>query len=341
MYLATLSRGGSKRYEIRQSLPGADHRYRNYRVIFDLGTDPGRHIERLTDDICFFSSELEDRVGEHTGEDPTAILEELLWDFLPEEEQYRLGIFRHRGRVRVSPLSKEDRQAIEESVHLFDRRRLYYLRYGAVDQSRIFRLNPKLYRPLLKKSRDEREFYFMDLEKALHYNELRTYVFAIFDLQRHFTQSFSATMPEALNQIDIADYFVEDLCRLNTDEQFFWDPSSRVSLHDHLIRYLIMFFDHGYGRRSLFDDFVREFMGRHRAFAWPERRPSVSTDQAVKIFKKEWNKLQKMDRIQLTRLYRRRAKELHPDSGGNHDEFIELNAAYASLLARKPNRSPS
>lgn len=341
MYLATLSRGGSKRYEIRQSLPGADCRYRNYQTIFDLGADPGRHIEKLADDICFFSSELEDRVGENTGDDPTAILEELLWDFLPDEEKHRLGIFRHRGRTRVSPLSKEDRRAIEASVHLFDRRRLYYLRYGAVDQSRIFRLNPKLYRPLLKKSRDEREFYIMDMEKALHYNELRTYVFAIFDLQRHFTQSFSATMPEALNQIDIADYFVEDLCRLNTDEQFFPDPSNCDSLQDHLVRYLIMFFDHGYGRRSLFDDFVREFMGRHRAFSWPQKRPSVSRDQAVKIFKMEWKKLQNLDRDQLNRLYRRRAKKLHPDSGGNHDEFIELNAAYASLLARKTVRSRS
>lgn len=338
MYLATLTRGGRKRYEIRQSLPGADQRYRHYRVIFDLGSDPGHYIEQLSDDICFFSSELEDRVGENSGHDPTTILEELLWDFLPEEQKHRLGIFRHRGKARLSPLSERDRRAIEQSVHLFDRRRLYYLRYGAVDQSRIFRLNPKLYRPLLKRSRDEREFYFMDMEKALQHNEQRTYVFAIFDLQRHFTQSFSATMPEALNQLDIADYFVEDICRLSNDEQFFADGTAGGSLHDHLIRYMIMFFDHGYGRRSLFDDFVREFMGRHRAFAWPERKPSVSTDQAVRIFKTEWKKLQSMDRVQLTRLYRRRAKQLHPDSGGNHDEFVELNAAYASLLARKPSR---
>lgn len=341
MYLATLTRGGHKRYQIRQSVPGDNRRYQHYRVIFDLGDDPRRYIEQLSDEICYFSSKLEDRISEYTSHDPTSILEELLWDFLPEEEKYRLGIFRHRGKARVSPLSAEDRQAIEQSVHLFDRRRLYYLRYGAVDQSRIFRLNPKLYRPLLRKSRDEREFYFLDLEKALHYNELRTYVFAIFDLQHHFTESFSATMPEALNQIDIADYFVEDICALNSDAQFLPDGSGGGSLNDHLVRYMIMFFDHGYGRRSLFDDFLREFMGRHRAFAWPDKKPLVTTSQAVKIFKTEWRKLQNMDRTQLTRLYRKRAKELHPDSGGNHDQFIELNAAYGSLLARKPRRSAS
>lgn len=335
MYLATLTRGQTKHYEIRQSLPGDDHRYLEYQVVFDLGGDPGRYIERLSDDICYFSAELEDRLQQETSEDASLILEELLWDFLPAEEQTRLSIFRHRGKARVSALSEGERSAIEKDIHLFDRRRLYYLRYGAVDQSRIFRLNPKLYRPLLNKCRDEREFYLLDLEKALQHNELRTYVFAIFDLQRHFTESFSATMPEALNQIDIADFFIEEICSLNDDISFWRTGTGGTSLHDHLIRYMIMFFDHGYGRRSLFDDFVREFMGRHRAFSWPEKKPAVSTGQAEKIFQRKWQKLQKMNRRELTRLYRERAKELHPDSGGNHEQFIELNGAYASLMARK------
>lgn len=335
MYLATLTRGQTKHYEIRQSLPGDDHRYLEYQVVFDLGGDPGRYIERLSDDICYFSAELEDRLQQETSEDASLILEELLWDFLPAEEQTRLSIFRHRGKARVSALSERERSAIEKDIHLFDRRRLYYLRYGGVDQSRIFRLNPKLYRPLLNKCRDEREFYLLDLEKALQHNELRTYVFAIFDLQRHFTESFSATMPEALNQIDIADFFIEEICSLNDDISFWRTGTGGTSLHDHLIRYMIMFFDHGYGRRSLFDDFVREFMGRHRAFSWPEKKPAVSTGQAEKIFQRKWQKLQKMSRRELTRLYRERAKELHPDSGGNHEQFIELNGAYASLMARK------
>jgi hypothetical protein len=339
MYLATLTRGGATRYEIRQSLPGPNHRYRDYCVVFDLGPDPGRYIETLSDDICFFSSELEDQVQSRTSEDATVLLEDMLWNFLPADERHRLSVFRYRGKARVTPLSDEERQEIERGVHLFDRRRLFYLRYGAVDQSRIFRLNPKLYRPLLKKCRDEREFYLIDLEKRLQPNELRTYVFAIFDLQRHFTESFSATMPEALNQIDIADYFIEDICALNRDTTFWKTAEQRGSLHDHLVRYLIMFFDHGYGRRSLFDDFIREFMGRHRAFSWPDKKPAVSTSQAEEIFQTSWRKLQKLSRRDLTRLYRKRAKDLHPDSGGDHDEFIKLNAAYASLIARKKPRS--
>lgn len=335
MYLATLTSGRTRRYEIRQSIPGPDNRFLDYQVIFDLGTDPTDYIEELTDDICYFSAELEERLQQQTTDNASTLLEELLWDFLPIEEQTRLNIFRHRGKIRVSPLSDDERSAIEKDVHLFDRRRLYYMRYGAVDQSRIFRLNPKLYRPLLGKCRDEREFYLLDMEKSLQYNELKTYVFAIFNLQRHFTESFSATMPEALDQIDIADHFINDICSLNSDKTFWRNGREADVLHHHLVRYMIMFFDHGYGRRSLFDDFVREFMGRHRAFSWPEKKPAVSTGQAEEILETKWAALQKMSRAELTRLYRRRAKELHPDSGGNHEKFIQLNKAYASLLVRK------
>jgi len=339
MYLATLKRGGNTRYEIRQSVPGSQNRYRDYRVVFDLGPDPGRYIENLSDEICYFSAELEDQVQPHTADDVSTLLEDLLWDFLPDDVQYRLSLFRYRGRATVTPLSEDERRSIERDVHMFDRRRLYYLRYGAVDQSRISRVNPKLYRPLLNKCRDEREFYLSGLETRLQYKELKMYVFAIFDLQRHFTESFSATMPEALNQLDISDHFLEDICRLNGDRKFWKNGPPPDSLHEHLVRYLIMFFDHGYGRRSLFDDFVREFMGRHRTFSWPDKKPTVSTGQAAAIFDTSWAKLQRMNKKELTRLYRKRAKELHPDSGGDHDEFIELNAAYVSLLIRKQGQS--
>ena len=335
MYLATIKRAGQTRYEIRQSFRyEKETRYR-HRTIFDLGCNPEDYLEELSDEICYFTSELEDSIARMTDLDPTRILETLLWDFLPEAEQHRLGIFKDRTTTRLTPLSAEDRISIENEVHLFDRRRLYYLRYGAVDQSRISRLNPKLYRPLLGQSRDEREYYFMDLEKVLKPNEMKTYVFATFDLQRYFTESISATMPEALNQIDIADHFIKDLCKLNEDTLFWAGSRMESSLHEHLIRYVIMFFDHGYGRRSLFDDFIREFMGRHRAFQWPEKKPTVSTEEAAKIFQTEWKDLQKMSKKELTRLFRQRAKDLHPDSGGDHDRFIELSSAYASLLTRK------
>lgn len=306
-----------------------------FRTVFDLGTNPTDFFEYWSEDICFFSSELEECVAGLTSRDPTFLLEELLWDFLPAEEQAKLSLFRDRGRVCIKALSPDDRAAIDREVHLFDRRRLFYLRYGAIDQSRIFRLNPKLFRPLLGQSRDEREYYFIKLEKDLSPHELKTYVFAIFDLQRHFTESFSATMPEALNQTDISDHFIDDLCNLSNDHDFWHSEETGSSLHDHLVRYLIMFFDYGYGRRSLFDDFLKEFMGRHRAFRWPDKKPDISVDESVSIFGVDWQSLSKMNKRELTKLYRKRAKELHPDTGGTHKEFVTLNKAYAALVARK------
>lgn len=335
MYLATITRAGTCRYEIRQSFRRGPEGGFDHRTVFDLGPDPTCYLERLSEDICYFAEELEDTVGNMTEKDPTGVLEELLWDFLPAEERYRLGLFRGRGRVRLSRLSEQERGAIDREVHLFDRRRLYYLRYGAVDQSRINRLNPRLYRPLLNQSRDEREYYFRRLEKELKAQEMKTYVFAIFDLQRFFKESFAATMPEALDQNDIGDYFVEELCRLNGDPHFWPGTGNRTALHDHLVRYLVMFFDYGYGRRSLFDDFLREFMGRHRAFQWPEKRPEVSTDEITSIFGTDWQSLQRLSRRELTRLYRSKAKQLHPDSGGEHERFVTLNAAYGALLLKK------
>ncbi|THB75633.1 MAG: hypothetical protein D6B25_11665 [Desulfobulbaceae bacterium] len=335
MYLAYFTNNGRKQYQIRQSFKDVSDDHYRHRTVFDLGDQPEDFLEILSEDICYFNADLEAEISQWTELDATQILEELLWDFLPEETQDRLSYFRHRGKVSVTPLSRSEKRSIEASVHLFDRRRLYYLRYGAVDQSRIFRLNPKLYRPLMNKSRDEIEYYFMDLEKVMEPNEMKTYVFAIFDLQRHFTQSYSATMPEALNQEDISDHFLDDLCALNDDLDLWPDYSGNGSLKDHLIRYLIMFFDHGYGRRSLFDDFVREFMGRHRTWQWPDKKPDMSTTAISEVFEKPWNELQKLNRKELTRLFRSRAKELHPDSGGDHEDFIRLSTAYAALLSRK------
>jgi hypothetical protein len=335
MYLAYLDKAGKRSYELRQSYFDSDHHSFQSRLVFALGSDPSHYICQLADDICYFHDQVVARVEAFTDEEPTTLLENLLWAFLPLEERRRLEVFRHRRPITLRPLTDDERQAINRDIPIFDRRRLYYLRYGAVDQSKIARVNAKLYRPLLYKSRDEREYYIRDLERALHATELRTYVFAIFDLQRHFHQSYSATMPEALNQVDIADHFVDDLCRLNRDPEFWRDEATVDSLRYHLIRYLIMFFDHGYGRRSLFDDFLREFMGRHRTFRWPERKPPMSTGAVEKIFAMDWRQLRALNRKQLARLYRQRAKKLHPDSGGDHEQFIALNAAYASLLVGK------
>ena len=45
--------------------------------------------------------------------------------------------------------------------------------------------------------------------------------------------------------------------------------------------------------------------------------------------------LKKMSRKEFARLYRLKAMELHPDKGGDHDEFVKLTEAYHALLKTK------
>jgi DnaJ-class molecular chaperone len=58
-------------------------------------------------------------------------------------------------------------------------------------------------------------------------------------------------------------------------------------------------------------------------------------ETACRIFGKSEETLMKMSRRELSRLYRRRARDLHPDQGGKAPQFIKLTEAYKSLQQRK------
>ena len=79
---------------------------------------------------------------------------------------------------------------------------------------------------------------------------------------------------------------------------------------------------------------MRDFFDSHREFSYPDNAP-LNMDEASDIFGVSRQELEDMDRDGLTRLYRTKAMELHPDQGGDHDSFIALTAAYKSILIRK------
>jgi hypothetical protein len=332
MYLASLNNGPTTIYQIRQSYrqPGEDP-YFAFRIIFDLGQDPRRFFKLFNDYVVLFDDRLLDAVSaasENTGE---FSLEQLLWPFLPLEARRRLALFGPRSSPRPGPLDAREKEEIARQVHLFDRRRLYYLRYGAVDQSRLSRLHEKCCRPLLGQSRDEREYWFAAEETALSPGLYFQYVYAIFNVQHHFHQSFAPWFPEALARDEVADHFLTEICALNGDPRFWqWDLPGDT-LHHHLRRYLIMFFDYRPAGRSFQDDFASAFMAGHRRFRWPARPPSRSPDKISTIFATPYEELRKMTGEQLNRLYRKKAMQLHPDRGGDHDLFIDLTEAYESL----------
>ena len=82
------------------------------------------------------------------------------------------------------------------------------------------------------------------------------------------------------------------------------EPENR--LHDYLIRYLILFFDFGYGESTFLDDYIRQFMNSHREFNFPESKSTINMEEAGNIFDVPAKDLEGMSKKQLTRLYRKK-----------------------------------
>ena len=331
MYLAKIQERGKHKYIIHKSYFDNELRCYNHRLVFDLGENPAQFIERYDDNSFWFNESLEDAVAGMCEVDPSPILEDLLWEFLPAEDRQRILDFRRPGNMKITSLSQMEKEEIERFVHLFDRRRLYYIRYGAVDQSRIFRLDDRIYRSLLYKCRDEKEYYFREQEMVLEPSELRTYIYAIFNLQQGFTEMFASFMPEALVQEEVEDLFEKELCRLNADKAFWQKGRSHYFLHKHLHRYAMQFFDSEYQKRSFESDYFRSFRNSHRKFNWPASKVTITEEETSEIFGKKIQILKKMKGKELAGVFREKAKELHPDSGGDHESFIRLLSAYDEL----------
>ena len=219
--------------------------------------------------------------------------------------------------------------------HLFDKRRIHFLKFGNMDQGRIGRMSPKLFQVLLNKSRDEIEQYFLESEGVLDSSELKSYVYVIFDLQRFSSKLTAKTMPQALDQKKVDEHFIEEICRLNKDRSFWAGMTTGPGLNEYLIRYIIMFFDNEYGQSYFLHDYIKNFIDGKRFYAPPLKKSSVTLDEAITIFGIKKDKLKKMSRRGLTALYWHMAKKHHPDKGGKHENFIKLTEAYEELLRSK------
>ena len=331
MYLATVSACGRPHFFIRESyLREGVYRHRD---LFDLGSFPGRFIVYPGGNSFYVDEGVEDAIRACGTETSQEELETIFWPFLDPEIRHKLEPFR-RQEHRL----KEERGAKStphpETIHLFDKRRIHFLKFGQMEQRSLEHLPVSAIRMLQQKSRDEIEQGFIQMEGVLRPREIKAYCYVIFNLQQHFTQRFAKETPEFLDQDEVDRFFLEELCRLDADPAFWAGLPAAGRLHDHLVRYVLMFFDHDYGSRSLIDEYLRDFMNRHRAYRPPES-VVVGMEEAGRIFGKSREALKKMNRRELSRLYRRRAQELHPDKGGSHETFLKLTAAYHKLLRAK------
>jgi len=322
MYVAVVREEGRARYELRRTvlLDGG----LGFETVADLGADPGSMVrfgrfgisyaEKLLDALSGFDADM-DRVDEAFAR------------FAP---QGYTG-FSGRGGTwrRTTPTSAQ----IEEigALHEFDRRRMAFLRSGEVNLSRIGEVNPRLFKGLVGKSRDELEQMFLHLERELPLDEARAYVHAAFNLQRHFASLVARTNPEALDQDRLDEVFMFEYCALVQDEAFgFGLPGGAKA---YLRRYACMHFDFDFpavdGFRRVFEAFMNDFR-RHR----PRPKP-VAPERVRELFGLDMAEIRKLTRREFARVFRKKAMSMHPDKGGDHDTFVELLETYKRMIRGK------
>jgi len=333
VYLAEYTINGRKKYLIRESRYHPDSNCWQSRDLFDLGRSPGKFIEYPGGNSFYIHESVNEQLTSLGAEYDLCELEELFWRFIRKDIRQKIEPFHCRGRRKSRKIEKKI--LAQEQVQVFDKRRIYYLRCGVVDQLRIGRMPLKYFTALLNKSRDEIEQYIMHLEKSLHPREYKQYVYVIFDLQRYFRASPARTIPQALDQAKLDSYFIKDLCRLGEDD-FFWTGLQKgKGLHEYLVRYAVMFFDYEFDGGSAWDEYLQNFINSKRFYREPPLRATVTMSEVVEIFGVTENDLKDMNKIELTKLFRQKAHELHPDKGGEHDAFVRLTEAYKELLERK------
>jgi hypothetical protein len=333
LYLARKIIQGKIRYFIRESY--RDKGCLRSRDLYDLGSHPERYIQYPGGNSYYIDEVVEEALSAAGLTPAVDELDDLFWNFLEPEIRWKLEPFRRREIMSRSAKRRPQKET-QGSYHLFDKRRIYYLKCGQVDQCRVGLLPSKMFRILDNKSRDEIEQMFLAMETMLHGTELKSYVYSIFDLQKFFSESFAKSVPHLLNQEKVDNYFLKEICRLNDDHIFGAGMDQDDQLHEYLVHYAIMFFDYDYEPRSFMEDYIRGFINSRRDYRPPSLTPSVTFGEASTIFNVSKDSLEKMGRSDLARLYRRRAQKLHPDKGGDHDTFVKLTEAYHSLLAKKP-----
>ncbi len=323
MYVAVLREGWCVRYELRRTVP-VDGGL-GFETLADLGRDPGRMVQFGRFGISYAEELLECLAPLNLDMDA---LDEAFGPFAPSGFKDRAA----RGGTWKRTVPTRAQQDALRALHPFDRRRMAYLRSGEVNLSRIDEVSPKLFSRLLGKSRDELEQLFLRMERSLPGDEARHYVHASLNLQRHFANLTARTLPEAQDQKQLDEAFMHEFCRLHEDPAFGFGLPGGV--HVYLRRYAYMHFDFDFatadGFQRIFQDFMNDFR-RHRS-----RPKPVAPERVRELFGLGMAEIRSMTRREFARVFRKKAMDMHPDKGGDHDAFVELLDTYKRIVSSKP-----
>ena len=336
MYLAVNGRGARTRYSLRESVFEGDRL--THRELYDLGRDPAGVIVYPGGNSFYFDESLT-RVLDRLGATWTdSDLERLFLPFLkPDIRRIVVQMTRLGRRKRVS-LSREAMNRKQAELHLFDRRRLYYLRFGRMDSPAAVARSHRFLNVLLDKSRDEIENLFRNFEVELPARERKGYVWHALDLGRFFPGEIPRLYPQGIEQTRTDEVFLSELCRLNRDG--LWRDTAvggeTEALCEYLVHYLVMWFDFEFVRVPPEHRLFEEFVHRRRQYRPPQRPAAgLGLSKACAVFSLSVEEWTRMSRDEVVRAYRRLALESHPDQGGDEDSFVRLTEAYERLLEGK------
>jgi hypothetical protein len=330
MYLARKNIGNQTHYHIRGTYRDGD--CLKSRDLFHLGTDPSRYIIYPGGKGYYFDEVVEETLREK-GLTPTQDeLDRIFWEFIDPEIQRVIQGFERKTEKQVSG-PDEDAQ----DFHLFDKRRIHFLRFGSMDQQHIHRIPNKFFRALSAKSRDEIEQYFMREERIIPPRELTRYLSVIFGFQRYLLYSRPGQIAGGPQQERVDTLFIESVCTLNEDDIFWAGMPGTDGLQGYLRRYVILYFDYAVQQVSPIPRYLHEFMNRHRTYR-PPKKVRLNMAEASRLFETTWENLRQMDSDTFTRLYRKQALKVHPDQGGSQKTFVKLTKLYENLMKKKDRK---
>jgi hypothetical protein len=304
----------------------------------DLGMNPGEYIEYAGGNGFYFNADLEEKLGAECAGYSTEDLEGLFLPFLKPRIRRIIESFQtHTTRSQCSKtISERELAQGQRGLHSFDKRRLHFLRFGRVNIGDLDQRPWKFLKVLLEKSRDEIEHTLEGMERALPPHEVRLYLFAALHLQTCFPHHLLRNHPAGLDPEAVDNCLLAALCSLNADNTFFagMDGHDPNTLHPYLKKYLILYFDAEDERRR-WPESIEEFVRRQQSFRRPPPVQRMEIESACRVLGISREDVAGMDREELVRLYRSKAKDLHPDRGGDKESFIRMAEAFACILEQK------
>ena len=334
MYLARKRIGEKTHFLLRESFrEGGRYLHRD---LFDLGENPSEFIEYPGGNSFHFNDRLTAALRSRGINAGSLKLERVFLPWLPPHIR---RVVEQMSRLKTKSRGNLTREAMtrgQARIHIFDRRRFFYLRFGRPESPAVMKRPHRFLNVLLEKSRDETEYFYQEMEDKLPPAERKYYVYLTLDLASQFNGHTARQSPLGLDPERLDQVFLDLLCRLNRDPEFVKADPGDGFLSDYLVHYAVWWFDYEFGRipgpGRISGDFFH-YHSRYRQPSAPDHGPDLA--RAIRVFGLDPEEWRKMSREDLTRIYHRQAMQLHPDQGGDPEAFIELSQAYERLARDK------